>query len=51
MMHGLADFKNGCHLLLVAYEDGDSVYVISVCRVGEGLEANLGIPLKNYSNA
>jgi hypothetical protein len=51
MMHGLTIFKNGCHLLLVAYEDGDTVYVISVRRVGEMLEANSGISLRNYSNA
>jgi hypothetical protein len=32
--------KSGCHLLRVAYEVGDSVYVISVCHVSETLEAN-----------
>jgi hypothetical protein len=51
MMHGLTNFKNGRQLLLLAYEDGDSVYVISVRRVGAMLDANSGIPLRNYSNA
>jgi hypothetical protein len=51
MMHGLTIFKYMCHVLLVAYKDGDSVYVIIVRRVGEMLEANSGIPLMNYSNA
>jgi len=43
--------KSGCHLLRVAYEDGDSVCVTCVRRVGERLESNLGIPRRNYYNA
>jgi len=40
--------KIGSHLLPVAYEDGDSIYVVSVRRFGERLEANSGVPRMSY---